>query len=124
MVYVVNGVLANGVDMVLEKDFAGFVLQEMEIHPLMLLIRTLSMILQTFLPTLHKPSTNHTRDDMIESKNELLQSLGEILRQREQATNLSTYTPEPSRHFNYICYDDNDDDDDDESTIHLNEIIS
>ncbi|GKA92323.1 hypothetical protein Tco_0814248 [Tanacetum coccineum] len=39
MVYVVNGVLASGVDMVLEKDFAGFTLQEMEIHPLMLLIR-------------------------------------------------------------------------------------
>ncbi|GJZ64668.1 hypothetical protein Tco_0621089 [Tanacetum coccineum] len=61
MVYVVNGVLASGVDMVLEKDFAGFALQEMEIHPLMLLIRTLSMILQTFSPTLHNPSTNHTR---------------------------------------------------------------
>ncbi|GJW34748.1 hypothetical protein Tco_0057668 [Tanacetum coccineum] len=60
-------------------------------------------------------------DDMIESKNELLQSLGEILRQREQAANLSTHTPEPSRHFNSICYDDNDDE---ESTIPLNEIIS
>ncbi|GKD47728.1 hypothetical protein Tco_1276704, partial [Tanacetum coccineum] len=60
MVYVVNGVLASGVDMVLEKDFAGFTLQEMEIHPLMLIIRTLSMILQTFSPTLHNPSTNHT----------------------------------------------------------------
>ncbi|GKA08902.1 hypothetical protein Tco_0688233 [Tanacetum coccineum] len=61
MVYVVNGVLASGVDMVLEKDFAGFALQEMEIHPLMLLIRTLSMILQMFSPTLHNPSMNHTR---------------------------------------------------------------
>ncbi|GKC71134.1 hypothetical protein Tco_1117017 [Tanacetum coccineum] len=47
MVYVVNGVLASSLDMVLEKNFAGFALQEMEIHPLMLLIRTLSMILQT-----------------------------------------------------------------------------
>ncbi|GJT91264.1 hypothetical protein Tco_1080109 [Tanacetum coccineum] len=35
--------------------------------------------------------------------------------------NLSTNTPEPSRHFNSICYDD---DDDEESTIPLNEIIS
>ncbi|GJQ96355.1 hypothetical protein Tco_0007494 [Tanacetum coccineum] len=61
MVYVVNGVLASGGDMVLEKDFAGFALQEMEIHPLMLLIQNLSMIIQTFLPTLHNPSTNHTR---------------------------------------------------------------
>ncbi|GJX29100.1 hypothetical protein Tco_0237179 [Tanacetum coccineum] len=58
MVYVVNGVLASGVDMVLEKDLVGFALQEVEIHPLMFL--TLSMILQTFSPTLHNPSTNHT----------------------------------------------------------------
>ncbi|GJU07913.1 hypothetical protein Tco_1124343 [Tanacetum coccineum] len=60
MVYVVNGVLASSVDMVLEKDFAGFALQEMKIHPLMFLIQTLSMISQTFSPTLHNPSTNHT----------------------------------------------------------------
>ncbi|GJX05434.1 hypothetical protein Tco_0191350 [Tanacetum coccineum] len=60
MVYVVKGVLASGVDMVLEKDFVGFALQEMKIHPLMLLIRTLLMISQTFSPTLHNPSTNHT----------------------------------------------------------------
>ncbi|GKC79186.1 hypothetical protein Tco_1129960 [Tanacetum coccineum] len=38
-----------------------------------------------------------------------------------QAANLSTHTPEPSRRFNSIFYDD---DDDDESTIPLNEIIS
>ncbi|GJU18278.1 hypothetical protein Tco_1146244 [Tanacetum coccineum] len=63
-------------------------------------------------------------NDMIESRNELLktmQSLVEMLRQREQAANLSTYTLEPSRRFNSICYDD---DDDEESTIPLNEIIS
>ncbi|GJV76135.1 hypothetical protein Tco_1507719 [Tanacetum coccineum] len=59
MVYVVNGVLASGVDMLLEKDLVRFALQEMKIHPLMLL--TLSMIFQTFSPTLHNPSTNHTR---------------------------------------------------------------
>ncbi|GKB23405.1 hypothetical protein Tco_0862806 [Tanacetum coccineum] len=56
---------------------------------------------------------------MIESRNELLktmQSLGEML--REQVANLSTHTPEPLRHFNSIC------DDDEESTIPLNEIIS
>ncbi|GJZ98581.1 hypothetical protein Tco_0671034 [Tanacetum coccineum] len=58
MVYVVNGVLASGVDMLLEKDLVGFALQKMEIHSLMLL--TLSMIFQTFSPTLHNPSTNHT----------------------------------------------------------------
>ncbi|GJV00036.1 hypothetical protein Tco_1329306 [Tanacetum coccineum] len=59
MVYVVNSVLASGVDIILEEDFVCFALQEMEIHPLMLLIRTLSMILQTFSPTLHSP--RHTR---------------------------------------------------------------
>ncbi|GJZ52416.1 hypothetical protein Tco_0606931 [Tanacetum coccineum] len=65
-----------------------------------------------------------SHNDMIESRNELLktmQSLVEMLHQREQMANLSTHTPEPSRHFNSICYDD---DDDKESTIPLNEIIS
>nr|GEY87989.1 hypothetical protein [Tanacetum cinerariifolium] len=61
MVYVVNGVLASGVDIVLEKEFDGFALQVMEIHPLMLLIQTLSMNLQTFSPTFHNPSTSQTR---------------------------------------------------------------
>ncbi|GJR94937.1 hypothetical protein Tco_0267111, partial [Tanacetum coccineum] len=51
---------------------------------------------------------HHKWDDMIESKNELFQSLGEMLRQREQAANLSTHTLEPSRHFNSIYYDDDD----------------
>ncbi|GJT66558.1 hypothetical protein Tco_1495230 [Tanacetum coccineum] len=184
MVYIVNGVLANGVDMVLEKDFAGFALQEMEIHPLMLLIQTLSIILQTFSPTLHnlvfhnnilivknvgvlmkiinvnrgikttlsltlamilipygfdqppqysidhhpQEDLNQQRmndvhnkwDDTIESRNELLQSLGEMLRQQEQVANLSTHTPKPSRRFNSIYYDDDDDDDDDKITIPLN----
>nr|GFB19898.1 hypothetical protein [Tanacetum cinerariifolium] len=40
------------------------------------------------------------------------------LRQREQAANLSIYTAEPSRRFNFIY------DDDEESNITLNEIIS
>nr|GEV40403.1 hypothetical protein [Tanacetum cinerariifolium] len=43
------------------------------------------------------------------------------LRQLEQATNLSTYTTEPLRRFNFIY---NDDDDYEESTIPLNEIDS
>nr|GEU68748.1 hypothetical protein [Tanacetum cinerariifolium] len=67
MVYVVNGVLASCVDMVLEKDFAGFALQEMEIHPLMFIIQTLSMILQTFLPTLHNASMSQTRVSYVET---------------------------------------------------------
>ncbi|GJS94609.1 hypothetical protein Tco_0801577 [Tanacetum coccineum] len=152
MVYVVNGVLASGVDIILAKDFVCFALQEMKIHPLMLIIRTLSMILQTFSPTLHNPSTNHTRvnyvatmlimysidhqpqiiqedqqwisDKLIKSHNELFESVRsmfEEFQQREQAANLSTHTPEPSRRFNFI-YDE--DDDDEESTIPLNEITS
>ncbi|GJY04393.1 hypothetical protein Tco_0370333 [Tanacetum coccineum] len=43
------------------------------------------------------------------------------LLQREQAANVSTHTPEPSRRFN-IIYDY--DDDDEENTIPLNEITS
>nr|GEU55218.1 hypothetical protein [Tanacetum cinerariifolium] len=43
------------------------------------------------------------------------------LQQREQAANLSTYTTEPWRHFNFIF---DDDDDYKESTISLNVIIS
>ncbi|GJW37143.1 hypothetical protein Tco_0060063 [Tanacetum coccineum] len=53
-----------------------------------------------------------------------VQSLVEKLRQQEQAANLSTHTPKPSRRFNFIYDDDDDDDDNDESTIPLNEIIS
>nr|GEW99229.1 major facilitator superfamily domain, general substrate transporter [Tanacetum cinerariifolium] len=47
----------------------------------------------------------------------------EEYRQREQAANLSTHTPEPSRRFNSICYDDDDDYDYEERTIPLNDII-
>nr|GEV13250.1 hypothetical protein [Tanacetum cinerariifolium] len=64
---------------------------------------------------------------LIESMNKLLntmQSLCEMILQREQAANLSTHTLEPSRRFNFICYDYDDDNDDEESTIPLNEIIS
>ncbi|GJX25850.1 hypothetical protein Tco_0232146 [Tanacetum coccineum] len=196
MVYVVNGVIASGVDMLLEKDLVGFALQEMKIHPLMLL--TLSMIFQTFSPTLHNPNTRHTRasyvemiltmvmivhhgfrlsmsriqatiktlpchqnyselnpcydfnpsgfdqppqysidhqtqiiqenqqwisDELNKSNNELfkcVRSMFEEFRERLQAANISTPTPEPSRHFNYFY----DDDDYEESTIPLNEIES
>ncbi|GKD96203.1 hypothetical protein Tco_1380100, partial [Tanacetum coccineum] len=53
-----------------------------------------------------------------------MKSLVEKLRQQEQAANLSTHTPEPSRRFNFIYDDDDDDDDDEESIIPLNKIIS
>ncbi|GJS10640.1 hypothetical protein Tco_0367436 [Tanacetum coccineum] len=196
MVYIVDGILASGVDMLLEKDLVGFALQKMEIHPLMLL--TLSMIFQTFSPTLHNPSTRHTRasyvemiltmysidhqedlnqqrisdvhdrwDKIEESQNELLnmvQSFCEMIKdyrnekidiryrreceimidelkgkfngmsieinkkkellQREQAANVSTHTPKPSRSFNIIYDNDNDDDDYEASIIPLNDITS
>ncbi|GKE88245.1 hypothetical protein Tco_1565720, partial [Tanacetum coccineum] len=54
-------------------------------------------------------------DEMIESRNELSQYLGEMLRQRDQAANLSTYTTKRSRRFNSF-YDDDD-------YFPLNEII-
>nr|GFD29681.1 hypothetical protein [Tanacetum cinerariifolium] len=63
---------------------------------------------------------------MIEQRNELskaMHSMFEEFRQREQASNLSTHTSEPSKRFNSICYDD-DDDDDEERTIPLRDIIS
>ncbi|GJX26968.1 hypothetical protein Tco_0233264 [Tanacetum coccineum] len=50
MVYVVNSVNVRGV----------------EIHSFMIQIRILSMILQTFSPTLYNPSTNHTRVNYVE----------------------------------------------------------
>ncbi|GKB37147.1 hypothetical protein Tco_0882089 [Tanacetum coccineum] len=53
-----------------------------------------------------------------EKLHKALQAVCEKLNQQEQATNVSTYTPEPSRRFNSIC------DDDEECTILLNEIIS
>ncbi|GKB23224.1 hypothetical protein Tco_0862625 [Tanacetum coccineum] len=62
-----------------------------------------------------------------EKLHKALQVVCEKLNQQEQAANVSTHTPKPSRRFNFIYYDDDDDDDDDddeEITIPLNEIIS
>ncbi|GJR07372.1 hypothetical protein Tco_0530356 [Tanacetum coccineum] len=53
-----------------------------------------------------------------EKLHKALQAVCEKLNQQEQTANVSTHTPEPSQHFNFI-YDDNE-----ESTIPLNEIIS
>ncbi|GJX21301.1 hypothetical protein Tco_0223978 [Tanacetum coccineum] len=99
MVNVVNGVLASGVDINLEKDFVCFALQKMEIHPLMFLIQTLSMILQTFSPTLHNPSTNHTRasyvgtilimDKIEESLLNMMQSFYEVVIQQKQTASIN-----------------------------------
>ncbi|GJT90633.1 RNA-directed DNA polymerase, eukaryota [Tanacetum coccineum] len=56
-----------------------------------------------------------------EKLHKALQVVCEKLNQQEQAPNVSTHTPEPSRRFN-IIYDY--DDDDQENTIPLNEITS
>ncbi|GJR80451.1 hypothetical protein Tco_0151236 [Tanacetum coccineum] len=51
-------------------------------------------------------------DKLEESYNEIfnmVRSFCEMVIQRKQVANISTYTPEPSRHFNFTC-DDNDDD--------------
>ncbi|GKB74918.1 hypothetical protein Tco_0936330 [Tanacetum coccineum] len=59
MVYFVDGVLASGVEIILEMDFVRYAIQELEIHSFMIQIRILSMILQTFSTILHSP--RHTR---------------------------------------------------------------
>ncbi|GJU61011.1 hypothetical protein Tco_1238777 [Tanacetum coccineum] len=126
MVYVVNGVPVSGVDIILKKDFVCFALQKMEIHPLIFDQPPQYSIDHQPQEDLNQQSMDDVYnkwDNMIESRNELLQTLGKILRQREQAANLSTHTLEPSRHFNSIYYDDDDDDDYEESTIPLNEMF-
>nr|GEW13042.1 hypothetical protein [Tanacetum cinerariifolium] len=112
MEFVVNSALAYGVDPVFEKEFASFTLQVLKIHSLM--------------NQLHLNLKLISDELMIEQRNKLfkaMQSMFEEYRQREHAANLSTHTSEPSRRFNYICYDD-DDYDYEESTIPLHEIIS
>ncbi|GJT38806.1 hypothetical protein Tco_0938671 [Tanacetum coccineum] len=60
-----------------------------------------------------------------EKLHKALQAVCEKLSQQDQATTISTHTPEPSRHFFYDDdKDDDDDNDDEESTIPLNEVIS
>nr|GEV64476.1 hypothetical protein [Tanacetum cinerariifolium] len=109
IVSVVPIVLAHGVDPVLGKEFASFALQVLIIHSLMNQLRIFTMILQTLLTHHHSP--RHTLVSYVET----------II---TTAANLSIHTFEPSRRFNYICYDDDDDYDYEESTIPLNEIIS
>ncbi|GJZ12274.1 hypothetical protein Tco_0547504, partial [Tanacetum coccineum] len=65
------------------------------------------------------PKEMSVRELLLQEKlHKALQAVCEKLNQQEQAANLSTHTPEPSRRFNFIY------DDDEESTIPLNEITS
>ncbi|GKE84876.1 hypothetical protein Tco_1558618, partial [Tanacetum coccineum] len=61
----------------------------------------------------------NVRELLLQEKlHKALQAVCEKLNQQEQAANVSTYTPEPLRRFNFIY------DNDEEGTILLNEIIS
>nr|GEX46611.1 hypothetical protein [Tanacetum cinerariifolium] len=76
---------------------------------------------------LNQQKMNDVHNIWIESRNELLntmQSLCEMVLQREQDPNLSNHTLEPSRRFKSISSDDDEDDDEKESTIPLNEFVS
>ncbi|GJR62545.1 hypothetical protein Tco_1504707 [Tanacetum coccineum] len=68
------------------------------------------------------PKEISIRELLLQEKlHKALQAVCEKLNQQEQAANVSTHTPVPSRRFN-IIYDY--DDDDEENTIPLNEITS
>ncbi|GKD92438.1 hypothetical protein Tco_1372275 [Tanacetum coccineum] len=68
------------------------------------------------------PKETSVRELLFQEKlHKALQAVYEKLNQQEQAANVSTHTPKPSRRFN-IIYDY--DDDDEESTIPLNKITS
>ncbi|GJX79074.1 hypothetical protein Tco_0327223 [Tanacetum coccineum] len=61
-------------------------------------------------------------DKLEESYNEIFNmvlSFYEMVIQRKQAANVSTHTPEPSRHFSFTC---DDDDDDEEYSIPLKDM--
>nr|GEW89045.1 hypothetical protein [Tanacetum cinerariifolium] len=77
----------------------------------------------------HQPDEGMSKSNMIFKEIKMMfQQLIERLNEENQAKIKEiyqvTHTFEPSRRFNYICYDDGDDDDDEESTISLSGIIS
>nr|GEU55729.1 putative reverse transcriptase domain-containing protein [Tanacetum cinerariifolium] len=107
MAFVVNSVLAYGVALVLEKEFASFALQVMKSHPLMIRIRTLSMILQTSSPTLHKPNP----EDSLIMGNEDLSTIPE--KESDEFINYSVEDHDPilsrvSLSLSPIHYEDSD----------------
>nr|GEW45765.1 hypothetical protein [Tanacetum cinerariifolium] len=77
----------------------------------------------------HQPNEGMSKSNIVfEEINMMFQQLMEILNEENQdkieEINQVTHTFEPSRRFNYICYDIDDYYDYEESTIPLNEIIS
>ncbi|GJR17775.1 hypothetical protein Tco_0966302 [Tanacetum coccineum] len=115
MVYFVDGVLASGVEIILEMDFVRFVLQELEIHSFMIQIRTLSMISKRFQPPSTDPSMRPTRYFQWMSYRDIKKK---ELQHLEQAAKVS------SQYWKPPIFYDNDDDDDEESSIPLRDIIS
>ncbi|GJV32282.1 hypothetical protein Tco_1392682 [Tanacetum coccineum] len=101
-------------DIILEDGLVNFAILKLEIHSLMIQIRILSMILQTFSPTLHNPNTRHTRASYVE----MILTMVMIVHHEEQAAKVSSQYWKPP-----IFYND-DDDDDEESSIPLRCIIS
>nr|GEY07475.1 hypothetical protein [Tanacetum cinerariifolium] len=65
MAFVVKSVLAYGVDLVLIKEFASFVLRKLKIHSLMNQLRILTMILQTL--STHHHNLKHTLVSYVET---------------------------------------------------------
>ncbi|GJT95562.1 hypothetical protein Tco_1091080 [Tanacetum coccineum] len=115
MVYVVDGVLVRGVDMILEMDFVCFAIQETEIHSLMIQIRILSIILKIFPTTLHNPSTRRILHAQLEDIQELHHKLLKDLKITSEE--LAEYINYPS--WNCPTFYD----DDDEYTIQYREYL-
>ncbi|GJR94587.1 hypothetical protein Tco_0266761 [Tanacetum coccineum] len=115
MIYVVDGVLVRGVDMILEMDFVCFAIQKTEIHSLMIQIRILSMILKIFPTTLHNPSTRRILHAQPEDIQELLHKLLNDLQIISEE--LAEYINSPS--WNCPTFYD----DDDEYTIQYREYL-
>ncbi|GKA35832.1 hypothetical protein Tco_0722323 [Tanacetum coccineum] len=76
------------------------------------------------LPLVYEPECEIKIDELKAKFNKMSIEINKITKekefqQREQVANLSTHTPEPSRRFNFTCYDD-----DEERNMPLSEIIS
>ncbi|GJS58701.1 hypothetical protein Tco_0653485 [Tanacetum coccineum] len=102
MVYVVNGILASGVDMLLEKDLVGFALQKMEIHPLIMIFQHFHPPSTTSYSIDHQEHLNQQRisdvhirwDKIEESLLNMMQSFCEVVIQQKQTANIDQSPPQ------------------------------